>query len=555
MRSMMKNNFTSKVISIIPVRGGSKGIPRKNARLLKGKPLMAYAIETCLKCSEIDKVVVSTEDEELREIAYRFGAEVIRRPCSLADDLVGLNEVVYHAVEEYEKIKGQNFNYVVTVQATSPTLSPASISKSIKKCRDEDLDTVLSVAEDTYLAWTINNKGLPQLLHKRRMNRQLLQPRYRETGGVVVCKREVLKQRTRFGEKIGLIELDGAEALDIDSRFDWWLAERVLERKRIVFRVEGYREIGLGHIYRVITLADRMIDHDIFFVVSTRSQMGIHKLKSHFYPVIEFDGKNLSEIKAIESCKPDIIINDILNTSLSYIQNLKQRGYTVINFEDRGDGTLEADLVINAMYDLIPREKNNRILVGPEYVCLRDEFYSIPPPEVKAAVTNILLLFGGTDPQDLSQRTLKWLDKIEGDWKITVIVGLGYRNISGLEKLAKTVKKEVQLIFDTSVVSKYISEADIGITYAGRSVFELAVMGIPSVVMACNERETHHVFATNEPGLVNLGLASKVKFSEFKRTLEELLNSELLRKKMSRSLLKNDLKSGVDRVWKLILEV
>ena len=552
-RSTMKNSNSSKVIAIIPVRGGSKGIPRKNARLLKGKPLMAYTIEACLKCNEIDKLVVSTEDEELREIAYRFGAEVIERPKSLATDMVGLNKVVHHAIEEYEKIHGQNFAHVVTVQATSPTLRPATISKSIKKCRYEALDTVVSVTKDICLAWTVGERGLAKLLYKKRQNRQLLPPRYNETGGVVVCKREVLKQGTRFGKKIGLIELDKTEALDIDNQFDWWLAQKILDRKRIVLRVEGYREIGLGHIYRVITLADRMIDHDIFFVVSNKSQMGINKLKSHFYPVIEFDGENLSEMEAIDSCKPNIVVNDMLSTSLSYIQGLKQRGYRVINFEDRGDGIQEADLVINAMYDSTSEKKNNHILVGPDYVCLRDEFYSILPVEVKSSVKNILLLFGGTDPQDISQRTLKWLDKIEGDWTVTVIVGLGYKNINQLKKLAKTLKKEVQLIYDTSVVSKYLRKADIGITSAGRTVFELTTMGIPSIVMASSERETHHVFANKEPGIINLGLSGNVKFETFKKKLTELLNSELLRKKMSQSLLRNDLKSGVDRVWKLIL--
>ena len=111
------------VVAIIPVRGGSVGIPRKNARLLRGKPLLAYGIEAARRSRSVSAVVVSTDDPELAEIARRFGAEVLERPELLAGPQVTLDQVIVDAMERLEAA-GRRFSHVVTIQATSPLLRP-----------------------------------------------------------------------------------------------------------------------------------------------------------------------------------------------------------------------------------------------------------------------------------------------------------------------------------------------------------------------------------------------------------------------------------------------
>ena len=103
------------------------------------------------------------------------------------------------------------------------------------------------------------------------MNRQQLPPNFRETGGVVVCSRETLNTGSRFGKHVGVIEVNKKESIDIDDYFDWWLAEKSLTRKCICFHVVGNHETGLGHVYRALTIADRLIDHDVWFLVNEDS--------------------------------------------------------------------------------------------------------------------------------------------------------------------------------------------------------------------------------------------------------------------------------------------
>ena len=169
--------------------------------------------------------------------------------------------------------------------------------------------------------------------------------------------------------------------------------------KKIVFRTEGYDEIGLGHIYRCLAIADHTCDHEFIFVVSTQSSLGIRIIQDRFYPVVTFEPGIDRELQTILECKPEIVINDILDTSLDYMRKLKSAGYRVVNFEDLGKGAEFADAVINEMYDSAERISRRNVFSGTEYVCLRDEFFNLKPITIKDEIRNLLLLFGGTDPR------------------------------------------------------------------------------------------------------------------------------------------------------------
>jgi CMP-N-acetylneuraminic acid synthetase len=133
------------VIAIIPARGGSKGIPRKNIRLLAGKPLIAYTIEAAFT-SKMDKVIVSTEDEEIAEISKKYGAEVIERPKGLAKDETPTIDVIFHVLEIL-KAKNYNPDIVVLLQPTSPLRNAEDIYNAIKLFLDSDCESVVSVCE------------------------------------------------------------------------------------------------------------------------------------------------------------------------------------------------------------------------------------------------------------------------------------------------------------------------------------------------------------------------------------------------------------------------
>ena len=536
------------VLAVIPARGGSKGIPRKNLRILAGKPLIWYIINAAKKARSVDRVVVTTEDEEIALVAQRFGAEVVQRPPELAGDAVPLDPVVDHAVRTVEE-SGFQPDIVLTLQPTSPLLKPQSIDRAVEILASGEAETVISVIDRTHLYWTVDEEGRYRPLYKERLNRQYLPPLFQETGGIIGSVRRVVTPKSRIGEKLTLIELSRDEAVDIDSDLDWWVVEKLLQRRRIVFRVDGYREIGLGHVYRTLTLAHRILDHEILFLMDSRYPLGIRLVRDRNYRVVEFSG---DPVRALEELKPDLVINDILDTEEDYIRALKARGFFVVNFEDLGPGALLADVVINALYsDPLPKPRH---YYGPEYVCLREEFYSAQPRPLRRTVNRVLVTFGGTDPANLTAKALRALDRVEGDFSVTCVLGLGYSHTAGLEKLLPTLKRKVTVRRNIRSMSEEIRRADLAVTSAGRTVYEMAALGTPTVVMAQNEREMRHLFANAEHGVANLGLGTRVSEEELVAKLRELVNDFEVRAEMRERMLAVDLRSSVENVLRVIFE-
>ena len=161
------------IIAIIPARGGSKGIRRKNLRLLNDKPLLSYVIEKALKTAYIDRVIVTTDDAEIKKIAEGFNVLVRMRPAELGADNIPLDPVVVDAVEWYEKTYVDRVDAVITIQPTSPLLSTSTLEAAIKEFNANDADTLISVVNATHLEWRKEGaKVVPA--YRERLNRQWL---------------------------------------------------------------------------------------------------------------------------------------------------------------------------------------------------------------------------------------------------------------------------------------------------------------------------------------------------------------------------------------------
>jgi len=543
-----------KTVAIIPARGGSKGIPRKNIRLLAGKPLIGYTIETALKSEHIDDVIVTTDDEEIAEISRLFGARIIMRPKELAEDQVPLDPVIYHALSSIEEHNHQEIEFVITIQPTSPLLSTKTLDTMIDLMYHGRYDTIISVKAEPHLFWMKNSDQFVPL-YKERKNRQYLDPIYRETGAVVISKRCVVSQKSRIGTDFTIFEVPQNEAIDIDTYQDWETAENLLRRKNIVFRVDGDYDIGLGHIYRTLTLANRLVfHHNIFFVMDSARELGIQKVQEYHYPIKTFS--NIDEMATVlDEIKPDIIINDVLDTSQKYIKSLQSKGYFVVNFEDLGEGAEYANIVINALYENSYPPKNH--YYGYKYECLRDEFYIFPAKKPEPDVKTILITFGGTDPNDLTSRTLNALEKLDLRMiAINVILGKGYRPKKKLHEYISLLQEkgfQIDVKENVRLMAKEMSEADLVITSNGRTIYEVASIGTPCISISQNEREARHLFVHNTHGPLYLGIAYTISADDIASAIKRLIDDYPLRKEMNEKLLRFDLKGNIDRVLNLIL--
>lgn len=252
-------------------------------------------------------------------------------------------------------------------------------------------------------------------------------------------------------------------------------------------------------------------------------------------------------IDDIKHLNPDVVINDRLDTELSYILKLKDFGKKVINFEDLGAGAKEADLVINAIYpekEILPKH-----YFGHDYFVLRDEFTLTTPRLVSKEVKNVLLTFGGIDPNNFTLKVLESIYEycLNNEISISVVAGFGYK---GYDKLDKFENISVhQNVLD---ISEHMKKANIIFTSAGRTTYEIASLNVPAIVMAQNERELTHFFASEEYGFINLGLGYNVQNDEIVKIFSNLVANYKARKYMSELMARTDLASGRKRTLKLI---
>lgn len=542
--------FVLDILVIIPARGGSKGIPRKNVRLMCGKPLISYSIENALNSTFNLDVIVSTDDEEIERISEQCGAKVLKRPKELAGDSVTLDPVIYHALLKIEKEKKLTYDAVITMQPTSPLLTTSTLDAAIKHFISNKFDTLISGINYPHLSWTEKDgKVIPH--YKERLNRQYLPKHLQETGAFVITKRNFVSKKNRLGSNISIYELPGNESVDIDTPQDWWVAEKELSKKSILIRTEGYSEIGLGHIYRCLLLAHNLIDHDIRFVVSSMSDLGIKKIKeNHYtYDVIE-DDYEITELINKYNC--EILINDFLDTSEDYIKHCKSLGVRVVNFEDLGEGAPYADVVINDLYEKSNNYENH--YWGSDYYCIRDEFLLANPVKYKKEIDEVLIIFGGTDPCNLTKRIFDVVNTINiSNIHYTFILGMGYEYTDKLIEEANKSELNIDVIQDVKHMTEYMGKADLAISSQGRTMLELASMAVPTILLAQNKREQTHEFGYMKNGFINLGLGSKVENRTIRETLLWLINSPQIRKQMNEQMLGIDLKGGIKRVIKLIL--
>lgn len=533
------------ILVVIPARGGSKGIPRKNLRMLSGKPLIYYAIKNALSSKFKPDVYVSSEDDEILHTSIQFGAKVHKRDPRIADDKTTLDPVIYDSYEYAQKQEKKKYDLIITMQPTSPLLKSKSLDDAIERLvKSPKTDTIIAAKDSTHLSWRKEgDKFIPN--YKERVNRQFLTPVFTETGAFLITRSSIITPENRIGENVDLYLLSNGEEIDIDTYEDWNLCEYHLKRKHILFVVTGNDKVGLGHVYNTLLVANDILNHRVTFLVDKESTLAYEKIDSKNYPVFIQSHKDI--LKDIEEIGPDIVINDRLDTTKEYMSGLKKLGVKTVNFEDLGTGAAEADMVINAIYP--EKEVLSNHYFGHEYFILRDEFIYTEPKNKIGDVKNVLITFGGVDPNNFTKKVIEAIYGycLEKNIEITVIAGFGYDKydtISSYESIS--IKKNVQDI------SRYMRDADLIFTSAGRTTYEIASIGTPAIVLAQNERELTHFFASSEYGFLNLGLGKNVTHNEILKNFTKLVDSRKNREHMHKLMLKTDLKKGRKRVNSMI---
>jgi CMP-N,N'-diacetyllegionaminic acid synthase len=225
-----------RILGLIPARAGSKGIPNKNRKELAGKPLLLYTVEAALNSKLLDRIIFSSEDETLRNMAENAGVEVpFVRPAYLAQDNSGSLEVVQHALKELSE-QGDTYEAVCLLQVTTPFRTASDIDAAITAFKEAQTDSLISVQkvphqynphwvfereEDSRLRLATGEKNIIK-------RRQDLPPAYIRDGAIYITKTTVLmEQHSFFGNSIASVELDPETHVNIDTASDWLRAEQI----------------------------------------------------------------------------------------------------------------------------------------------------------------------------------------------------------------------------------------------------------------------------------------------------------------------------------------
>lgn len=218
--------------AIIPARGGSKGIPRKNLKLLEGKPLIVWSIEQVLATRGLTPYV-STEDEEIADVARGAGAQVIERPAELAGDATASEPVIEHAIEVITA-EAARPDQVMFLQATSPLRLPGTLARCLDEFAVTGADSMVGVVPAEIFMWRRVPRVEALYPVDTRPRRQDLRPeqlRYRETGSLYLTRTEIYERHhNRLGGAIELFVMDPLEGIDIDAEHDFMLAESLWRR-------------------------------------------------------------------------------------------------------------------------------------------------------------------------------------------------------------------------------------------------------------------------------------------------------------------------------------
>ena len=230
------------VLAVIPARGGSHRLPKKNVRLVAGRPLVAHTIEHARRSRVVTRTVVSTEDPEIAGVSREAGIEVIERPRALASETATSESALLHVLEHLERTEEYRPDLIVFLQCTSPIRQPDDIDRAVQALLDSGADSLFSATRSTWLLWRSDGPWAKSFNYDFRARRreQDMEGEWRENGSIYVLRPWVLLDHAnRLGGKIAVYEMGYWSSFQVDSAEDLELCDWILRRQMTQHQIEG----------------------------------------------------------------------------------------------------------------------------------------------------------------------------------------------------------------------------------------------------------------------------------------------------------------------------
>jgi spore coat polysaccharide biosynthesis predicted glycosyltransferase SpsG/CMP-2-keto-3-deoxyoctulosonic acid synthetase len=525
---------------ILPALKKTVAFPDDLIKKINGVTLIQHSINTAFLVTEKEHIFLITDSEEISLIAERNGINCYyQKNYKFSSD---------HIIYEVQSIMGElldRYDMCMIYWSYTPTVTSERLLDACEKFIAGSYDVLITTKEEKHTIYRQQDIFIKDIITDKKEKFF-----FRIRSFMIFRTTLFAKSEDRLDIFPYLLNDD---VVEINNYQDWWICEKILKRKRIVFRVIGNDLVGMGHIYRSLALAHEISDHEIIFLCDEKDSVAVNKIAGHDYLV---ETSSAAEIEnKIITMRPDLVINDMLDTTREYMNTIRKNNIKVINFEDLGTGASFTDITINELYDE-PVISGNNILWGSEYYFLRDEFLSAQPHKSKKKVSGLLLTFGGTDQNNLTQSILNSILALCKEYQvyIFVVVGGGYPH---KEKLVKFIEsqdyKNIDFTYATGIISKYMEKAEIAISSNGRTVYELAHMHIPSIIISHHERESTHRFSVEENGFIHVGVYEKSKTEKLvTEYLLKMICDESYRKQLLHNIKKFNFTQNKSKIVKLV---
>ena len=451
--------------------------PDQLVKNLGDKTLLEHTTDTLCKNYKKQDILIITDSQEITLLCKRIGINYYfdKNLNNINDFFKNITDTLYSNLLYFN---------IVLVDPYSPFTTIKMINECITTYENSLEDVLVTVKKNDFI---ITDKSLTLSSVNELFN------------AIKIINLSKYNSKSKYVYHV----VDNEKSLTIKNYQDWWVAEKLLKRKKIVFNVIGDYTIGTGHIARCLTLAKELLDYEVVFVCDKKYSLAVEKITSVDYKVVVTDDV-ISSIKMLE---PDLLINDVLDTSLKFMESLSKL-IPIVNFEDFGPGACLAKLVINDLYENnTTSSKISNVLLGYKWANIRNEFTKATKNKFSKNVKNILLTFGGTDPNDITFIALDTIyQKCQSlNINIRVILGPGYLNHDFIKE-RYSYNKNITFYDNLEVTSEILEDVQLAISSNGRTTFELCHMNIPSIIISHHEREFTHEFANFERGFINLGI-------------------------------------------------
>ena len=563
--------MTDKALAVIFARGTGDEVPMSSARLLAGKSILHYIIEAAQRSAYVSAVYVSTEDERIAAVATAAGAQVIRRPEELAQSTTPLTAAVEHAAYVLGDSLKDSGEHLLCLPADAVFCSTSVIDQALETYFLGDYDRLVALLPERkkYVIW---GESTGQLLRPvvSPPHLRTIQDRLYSEPGILTVWRVGPDGVNESSERVGYVPVDAITAFRVDTEDDLVAANRMLQAPRLALRCDGSREMGMGHVMRLLNIAEHIqkegqSNWDIRFFVGSGHLEGARLITERGFDADIVNQDDPSHwVERVRAFNASMVINDLPLVPAQYTEGLgtlTAKSITLVDsVQDIEPSSGRLDTVISLLEEDLTRPHEN-FHAGPAFATfdpsVRTRLENDYRVQTRDAGLRILVSFGTGDPAGLTQPTLAALSQAGEPWELLTVLVQPSQQDETFWDTVKQFQCPVEVVDSPSDrLGEILNRSDLALLSGGISTYEASALGVPAIVLCQNLRETARMEQFERIGsIVLLGLGKEVTQTQLIRTLIRVTQDAKLRARMSASGRQTVDGHGVDRIIEIVQEL